>query len=341
MIATLESAIDEMLTPLAKLSRDVKLSAKLLSPSQARWLVDAYYQLQDYRKRAGNQNRAMGESGEPHEVVQFVFAQMESLENSVRRALGAWADSQVPGIWAQTICGIGPVLSAGFLAHLDIEQAPTVGHFWRFAGQDSSNQWLGKDKAAALVKETLNGAKTVTTDHVAQIAVATNRKAERVRAWDAGQRKLVTDMDAMTPASLAAGLARRPWNARLKVLCWLAGESFVKVSNNPQDIYGHIYAERKAEEQERNERREYAEQAARILTEKRIGKDTEAYKHYSEGRLPPAHIHARAKRKAVKIFLAHLHHVMYESHFGKPPPFPYVISHLGHAHYLQPPNWPL
>jgi len=66
----------------------------------------------------------------------------------------------------------------------------------------------------------------------------------------------------------------------------------------------------------------------------KIGKATEAYGHYSSGKLPPAHIHARAKRYAVKLFLSHWHHKAYEFHFGKPPPFPYPIAFLGHAHFI-------
>ena len=133
---------------------------------------------------------------------------------------------------------------------------------------------------------------------------------------------------------------KRPWNAKLKVLTWKIGESFVKVKAHPEDVYGKVYDERKRLEIERNEAGRFAEQAKDKLDRYRIGKDTEAYEHYSAGRLPPAHIHSRAKRYAVKLFLAHYHHVAYELRYGTPPPKPYVIEHMGHAHYLAPPNWP-
>jgi hypothetical protein len=82
----------------------------------------------------------------------------------------------------------------------------------------------------------------------------------------------------------------------------------------------------------------YAEQAKAVLEKKKIGKTTDAYAAYSIGKLPPAHIHARAKRYAVKLFLAHLHEVWYTKHFGEAPPKPYPIAILGHAHYLAPPQ---
>tara|TARA_Y100000310_G_scaffold1829_1_gene2309 strand:- start:1859 stop:2749 length:891 start_codon:yes stop_codon:yes gene_type:complete len=134
---------------------------------------------------------------------------------------------------------------------------------------------------------------------------------------------------------------KRPWNAHLKTLCWKIGESFVKVKNHETDIYGKLYDMRKRREEERNEAGLFADQAKAKLERYKIDKKTEAYKAYSKGKLPPGHIHSRAKRYAVKLFLAHYHHVSYELHHGKPPPKPFVIEHLGHAHYKAPPNWPM
>lgn len=262
------------LEPIARLSRDLKSAAKTLSDDEARFLVDAYYMMQEDRKRANNQVRALEEAVEPHDVIGWLAAQSDTLEKQIKRALDAYSGSSPVGEWARSVVGIGPVIAAGLLAHIDIEKAPTVGHIWRFAGLDPTTKW---------------------------------NKGEK-----------------------------RPWNAGLKVLCWKIGESFVKVSGNPAARYGAIYVERKAYESAKNERRDYADQAERILTEKKIGKTTEAFKHYSEGRLPPAHIHARAKRYAVKLFLAHYHHTAYVDRFGTEPPLPYAIALQGHAHHMKP-----
>lgn len=131
---------------------------------------------------------------------------------------------------------------------------------------------------------------------------------------------------------------KRPWNARLKVLTWKMGESFVKVSNNDGDVYGHIYAARKELETARNDAGAFAEQAAAALAAKRIGKDTEAYKAYSAGKLPPAHIHSRAKRYAVKLFLSHYHEAAYVVAYGTLPPLPYILTKPEHTHYRLPPH---
>lgn len=131
---------------------------------------------------------------------------------------------------------------------------------------------------------------------------------------------------------------KRPWNADLKTLCWKLGESFVKVSGHEDAFYGQVYKNRKALELAKNEAGEYAEQAAAKLVKFKIDPSTDAYKAYIQGRLPPAHIHARAKRYAVKLLLSHLHEVWYELHHGVPAPAPYVFAHLAHAHRIAPPR---
>lgn len=58
--------------------------------------------------------------------------------------------------------------------------------------------------------------------------------------------------------------------------------------------------------------------------------------------LPPAHIHARARRYAVKMFLSHLHHVQTVDYFGKLPPLPYAFEQMpteDHRHFVDIPNW--
>ena len=132
---------------------------------------------------------------------------------------------------------------------------------------------------------------------------------------------------------------KRPWNAALKTLCWQIGESFVKVSGREDDFYGKLYLKRKQQETAANNAGQFAEQARLKLERFNIGKDTEAYKAYSQGKLPPAHIHSRAKRWAVKLFLSHYHWVAWTLATGTPPAEPYAISILGHADYIAPPNF--
>lgn len=256
------------LNPVQRLSKDLAAAAVTLSDAEARFLVDTYYNMQENRIRAGGQLRAIKD--EPHEVLTWFEEQASTLENQVKRALDKYTSAHPMGEWMRGIYGIGPVISAGLLAHIDITKAPTAGHIWRFAGQDPTDEW---------------------------------KKGER-----------------------------RPWNARLKVVCFHAGESFVKFSNNEKCVYGHEYKARKKLEEAANERLEFAEQAKAKLAKFNIRKETDAYKCYIVGKLPPAHIHARAKRVAVKLFLSHLHAQMYRTILKKEPPLPFPIAHMGHVH---------
>jgi hypothetical protein len=184
-------------------------------------------------------------------------------------------------------------LSAGFVAHLDIEEAPTAGHFWAFAGLDPTKK------------------------------------------WNKGQK--------------------RPWNADLRTLCWKAGQCMMKFSNKEECYYGQVYKAAKAYYFRKNEAFDYAATAKSDLDSGRYKEhvkqsavedgeevNEETFKrarfYLEQGKLPPAHIDARARRYAVKIFLSHLHQVWYKWHYKKDAPLPYALSILGHAHMIEPPS---
>ena len=262
--------------PVRKLDRDMVEAASALTATEARYLVDSYYAMQGGRIRANNQIRALTTSGEPHESIAWLSTESRVLEESVRRALDAYSAGHPVGKRMRTVVGVGPVISAGLLAHIDITRAPTAGAIWRYAGLDPTSEW---------------------------------KKGEK-----------------------------RPFNAGLKTLCWKLGESFVKTCNHKDAVYGRLYRERKDAEIANNEAGAFADQAKAKLEKFKIGKTTDAYKAYSVGKLPPAHIHARARRVAVKMFLSHLHEVWYEVEFGTKPPAPYVFEHAGHVHKLDP-DW--
>jgi hypothetical protein len=129
-----------------RLTRDLIVAANTLSDNEARFLVDAYYAIQDNRKRSDQQVLSLQKSGEPCTVLQWFGDQERVLESQVKRALGRYADSRELGQWAQSIVGIGPVITAGLMAHIDITKAPTVGHIWRYAGLDPTQQWNKGEK---------------------------------------------------------------------------------------------------------------------------------------------------------------------------------------------------
>lgn len=260
--------------PLLRMSRDMAKAAATLSDQEARFLVSRYYAMQDDRKRLHSQAQALSKSGEPHSVFQYLAESAEVLENQCKRALDKYTEAHQMGAWMREVHGIGPVLSAGLLAHIDITRAPTVGHIWSFAGLNPETKWAK------------------------------------------GQT--------------------RPWNAELKVLCWKIGQSFLKFSGDEKCYYGGVYRQRKAFEVANTEAGVHRDIALGLAAG--VGKDTEAFGHYSAGRLPPAQLDARARRYAVKLFLSHMHGAWYELHYGKPAPLPYPIAHMQHVHFIPAPH---
>ena len=320
-----------------ELRRDLARAALTMGVQEARYLVDYYYMQQEDRKRAHNQVRSLRPNQEPHAVMAWLALNATMLEDLLREVLGQYANTRAEGRWADSIVGIGPVLSAGLVAHIDITKCRTVSQLWRFAGYDPQQSWLGREGAKALVKEMRQqfADREIPDAAIDALADRSRRNPENLR------RLTLNDAGAITWASIEKVLAKRPWNASLKTLCWKLSESFVKVSNNPNDIYGHLYAERKRQEEARNQAGQFAAQAAAKLERFNIGHDTDAYKSYSTGFLPPGHIHSRAERWAVKLFLSHYHAVAYETYHGTPAPKPYVFDHLGHQRFIPIPNWPM
>jgi hypothetical protein len=260
-----------------RLTADLRSASTELGRSEARFLVDSYYSMQDQRKALSNELRALYKSDEPHDTVAFFSAQFELLENEIKKALDAYSDSDQLGRWARSQYGVGPVITAGLLAHIDISRARTAGAIWRYAGLDPSSK------------------------------------------WEKGQK--------------------RPWNAHLKVLCWKLGDSFKKFHNQDECFYGKLYEQRKTFEVERDEAGGNAATAKNTLEERNI-RDKATKETYEAGHLPAGRLDLRAMRWAVKIFLAHYQEVGWTIATGTPPPDPYPISHLGHAHRIMPPNWP-
>lgn len=258
-----------------KLSKDLRDAAYTMGTAEIRFLVDGYYEIQQYRTSSANQVRAAREAGEPARILEYLTKQAKSLEYQIKTALDRWSSHKTTGKWMRSHVGIGPIITSGMLAHFDITKAPTAGHFYSFAGLDPTKKW-GK-----------------------------------------GQK--------------------RPWNARLKVLCWKLGDSFVKFHNWEDCFYGKLYVKRKEIEVSKNGKGDFSELAKTTLEEKKF-KDKKTRETYESGKLPDGRIELRARRWAVKIFLSHLHHAMYWDHFKKDPPVPYAFTKAEHAHYIEPPN---
>jgi len=306
-----------------RLNKDLKTAATSLDQSEVRLIVDLYYQVQDFRISSANIVRS--QPAEPNALSAWVFKNFKTLEKDIQSAMGTFAAHYKVGRYLQSIYGIGPVISAGLLAHLDIRKAKTPGNFLSFAGMiDPTRQpWAKKTK--------------------------------------------------------------RPWNAKLKTLVTVRmADTIVKFSNNEKCVYGKVYIDRKQRIIRENSAGQFSDQA--LVRKDEVDKGTIAYQWYSgqypssvmtkdffqldlaqrnetlkksrlkEGdgtmMLPPAHVHARARRFLAQMILSHLHYAMYDDYWGKTYEFaPYVHSaHFDnkspgnngdkHTWIMMPPGWP-
>ena len=264
------------------LGQDLKKVAKAMSEGEVRALVDFYYQIQEDRKRQKNRERAISDVEEPCDIIAWTGRQLHQVEKTIAKILDYYTQEGVLNAWCRSITGIGPIITAGLAAHIDLNKCKTGSSIVRYAGYDPTTK------------------------------------------WEKGQK--------------------RPWNAALKRLCWNMGECFVKCQNKGDEFYGSHYAHWKKVYQERNETGQYSTRCQEILGSKKIGKKTEAYKAYSKGILPPAHIHSMARRKAITLFLNHYFTVGYTAIHGRLPDcvygYPIVIQGHCKEHFIPPPKWP-
>jgi hypothetical protein len=263
---------------LKKWRKDLEASAKLLGQDEGRYLVAQYYSMQEERKAADNRLRKLPR--EPAAVTTYIAESTAAVEKNIRRALQFWALEYRVGIWMQSLCGVGPVISAGCLAELDIRRAPYAGCFWSFAGLAN-------------------------------------------KPWNKGEK--------------------RPYNADLKTLMFKAGDCFIKFQNHKDDFYGKYFVKRKLSEVQRNDSGGNKEAAAEQLATKNI-KEKKTLAALQCGKLTDGHVNARARRWTAKMFLSHVHYVMHEDYYGKPPAEPYVFTtHCSgeHSRFVPPPNWPI
>lgn len=253
-------------------------------PIEMRYVVDYYYAMQDFRIQLASQTRQVSAADEPADLLGRLARFHVILESEVEGQLRRRCEKNPVGAWLLGIRGIGPVITAGLLAHIDVRKAPSASSVWRFAGLDPTAK------------------------------------------WNKGQK--------------------RPWNARLKQICWHAGECFKRSSQADkldleEALYCRLYRERKALVVERNEAGGFAELAARTLAERNI-RDRETRAIYEAGKIPAGRLDYMATRYATKVMLSHVWTLLYELEYRRPAPDPWAIAHGGHVHRIPIPcrPWP-
>lgn len=342
----MDDATKLQLMDFIKMSKDVKTKLVNCTPEDIKYVVQMYYQIQDFRINAGGKLRAIEQSkaaaskasddGETHlDLMQWIYNNMLGIEHEIQKALDIWTDNDTVASWLKQITGIGPVISAGLVANLDITKASSVGHFYSYCGlNDNNDPWLGEKKARAIVDDVIPvKKKTLDTSDILAVAQHPDckRSVEKLcrYAWDEKKQKYTRD-------ALIKGLSKLQYNKDLKVLLWKAGQSFMKVSNNPKSLYGRIYKEKRASEKLKSEAGLFADQAAAGYERCKNSKNKAVLEAYKAGKLPDGHIIARSTRYACKFLVSHLFEEMWRVKYNTEAPRLYVHEYLGHVDYVEP-----
>src|SRR3990167_143348 len=335
----MEAATMTIATPVRLNRTDMRAAVALLTPQEVRFLVDRYYQVQDDRKRSASQVRAAGGSGGPTALLSMVNEFEHVVECQIKGAMGLSAARFGAGRWAQAQDGIGPVLSAGLQAIVDMSRCSSAAALWRFAGLDPTVTWHGAEGARKLIDAALPGHRgALSQEQVAVVASAAGILAEKIYQRHAMFTENEVDYEApLTRDQVARCVSLRPYSAMMKQIAYHIGACFIRVRGaKPQAYYGLVYERHKLGLIQRNLAGEFAEAAAEGAA--RVGKGTDAYKAYSNGRLPDGHVDARARRYVAKFFLSHYWEARYRCERGHEPPRPWARERGGHKDYCPPPG---
>jgi hypothetical protein len=127
---------------------------------------------------------------------------------------------------------------------------------------------------------------------------------------------------------------KRPFNRALKQIAYHCGQCIKRACNHPDSYYGPLYQQKRATLEARNETGGFAEKAAVFIV-----KDPAVQKKIrASGKVPPFYLDRMASRWVAKLFISHVHALMYWAAKGSPPPKPFAIEHGGHGHMIKVPG---
>lgn len=320
-----------------RLSKDLKDAATLLTRSDVRALVDLFYMQQRQRIRINNQITAAKKDARSSDLLGWALNNQKLFESNCQRALEGWCQQyEIVDRWVKKIYGVGPIITAGMLAHLDEKPPPTVGHWWSFAGIIPG---LKKEKG---VKRKWNGTlKTLlwkmSSVQVRLYAINPEKSVYGKLYYDRREYETQTNLSGKLSGQAQMALSEKNYSKETDAYKWYSGQYTARTYHEYLTTQAH-YADLRRKEGDSKKRQKLAEEQTKalgeLLSKNRVPEGT------GQPMLPPLHIHARALRWVEKIFLSHWHHVAYEITYQVKPPRPWIIEHdPRHVHVIPPPHW--
>ncbi len=306
-----------------------------LTKTEAAHLARTFLDLQRILKSAAKLlTRTKGATGK-NGVTQWMTVRTETVEHGIMTVLDDYAKSQRIGRWLRSIPGVDAVSAAGLISFFDLQKIPTESRLLRIAGLDPTAKLYSAQRAEDLITRVVCSQHVLTLEDVTAVAVAAGRNPRRIirqmKNRQCRDNNYGTDTpddedlgnDWLTRANLAEAISFEACKPHVRDLCWRLAGLLAKSSGHPNGVYGHAYVNFREIITARSEAGQFAELAAKALSERHIGKDADDYVAYAAGKLPDIDIHERAKRHTLRLFLSHFRYRWHEIEFGSPPPKPF------------------
>lgn len=103
--------------------------------SEIRFLIDRYYSIQEHRIAMQLQIIQCEKENIPVETVKYYHQQFHTLEKDIEKHIGKVVKKHP--LWKnflKDVKGIGPVIAASFIAHVDIAKCTHASSLWRYCG---------------------------------------------------------------------------------------------------------------------------------------------------------------------------------------------------------------
>ncbi len=257
------------------------------------------YEVQKQRIALGNRLFAKGNEGYVMEKSEKLFQDMVKLEKSASDVINEIM--MFAPIWDEfflDVRGVGKIIASSLIAEIgDIERFHTVSSLWAYFGLTASYVVAKCSKGHKLIMAS-DKHKQCPIYSIDDIDEETNGKKEYIRTPCNGEITIIERIEGKSPKRKKG--YHYLFNNRAKKIAWQIGEQMVKQGD---DFYRQIYYQEK--EKQKNTHPE----------------------------LSKLHIHNRAKRKMVKMFLSHLWEAWRKLE-NLDIREPYVIEKLGHRGYL-------
>lgn len=309
---------------------DIRIAAVDMSMVEARLVLRQFLELQPAQMSTKAHYKNLVKAGHTNSVMRFVKNSTEYVRTyQYKELLDIWTEKFPEARWAKSIFGIGSIIAAGLVCHIDFNKVKSPSSITQHAGQAPNSRKVTIEAAYALMEQSMElYGDTPKDTHIKWLCKQLDkdfntfhkfcRKKGRPYHWD----------------QIFSAIRWPSYDPTLKHICLLLGNTFIL----KKSLYQAIYRERRDHwEIPRNEAGLYKKVAAKQLKMFNYKPWKDPYKCYTAGYLPDGHINNRARKYAVKIFLSHYYSVYYYIRTGEVPYNAYAIDILsGHKKILVP-----